>query len=190
MAVRRCANCMKEYNENHNYCPDCGEETMPILLCKKCSEELQDGETFCPACGTPQTTTIASVQAETLEESKKEALSSTRSVRFGLVIFGLIALLLLAASGWGMTIYNHSLNVELESRLALLNDQIITKDSTIRDLSQEVTFYNRTAAIVPDDGRGIYHRYGCDKLDLSYFWIYNVEAAEQKGYDPCPNCWN
>ena len=57
------------------------------------------------------------------------------------------------------------------------------------DLFCDLYFYEEYAAIVPDDGRKRYHIYGCEDCDTSSFWIYNIEAAEQYGYYPCPKCY-
>ena len=51
-----------------------------------------------------------------------------------------------------------------------------------------LAFYEKHAAIVPDDGKNVYHLYGCDELGDYSFWIYNTEAAEGRGYYPCANC--
>lgn len=49
-------------------------------------------------------------------------------------------------------------------------------------------FYDDYARVVPDDGLGIYHRYGCEKLDMDYeFYIYNLYLAKVKA-SPCQNC--
>lgn len=52
----------------------------------------------------------------------------------------------------------------------------------------ELYFYKCNAAIVPDDGTRLYHTYSCELLDLSSYWIYNVENAEYLGYSACPKC--
>ncbi len=52
----------------------------------------------------------------------------------------------------------------------------------------ELAFWEEHAVIVSDDGKRYYHRYQCTAWDGYDFWIYNIEAAEQKGYKPCPEC--
>jgi len=49
-------------------------------------------------------------------------------------------------------------------------------------------FMNDYVVIVSDDGTKLYHKYDCSRLDLSYFWVYNTEAAEVEGYSACPYC--
>ena len=48
-------------------------------------------------------------------------------------------------------------------------------------------FFDNHAVIVDEHSKK-YHKYKCDDLDTSYFWIYNTEAAEAKGYYACPKC--
>ncbi len=51
----------------------------------------------------------------------------------------------------------------------------------------EYKFYHYYAVCVDENDR-YYHYYKCDRFDDSYFWIYNLEAAESKGFNPCPVC--
>lgn len=56
--------------------------------------------------------------------------------------------------------------------------------------AKSLRFYEQYAAIVPDDGKKIYHKYRCEYFDKSsIFWIYNVDAAEGKGYKKCKYCF-
>lgn len=49
-------------------------------------------------------------------------------------------------------------------------------------------FMDSYVVIIPGDGKHIYHKYGCDKIDWSYeFWVYNIDAAKDRG-KPCPYC--
>lgn len=58
----------------------------------------------------------------------------------------------------------------------------------LNEKTTELSFWNEHAVIVADDGTKKYHKYGCEDLGLSYFWIYNSEAAEGMGYKPCSKC--
>ncbi len=60
------------------------------------------------------------------------------------------------------------------------------------DLLFDLSFYERHAVIVPNDGRKRYHILGCEdcKPYSVRFWIYNTEAAKSLGYYPCPKCIN
>ena len=52
----------------------------------------------------------------------------------------------------------------------------------------EVRFFRNNACIVTSTSTE-YHHYGCDHINGSSYWIYNVELSEAKGYTPCPDCW-
>lgn len=52
----------------------------------------------------------------------------------------------------------------------------------------KLQFYEESAVVVSDDGTNRYHKYGCDKFDESYYWIFNTEYAKYQGYKPCPHC--
>ena len=74
-------------------------------------------------------------------------------------------------------------NVDLINR----NDKLSTK-SSLQGI--ELTFWNNHAVIVTEAGEK-YHHYGCPHLDGSTsFWIYNVEAAKLRGYEPCLDCFS
>ena len=77
-----------------------------------------------------------------------------------------------------------------KSKISDLKKEVDELDSRCFDLFSDLYFYKEYAAIVPNDGTKKYHIYGCEDCDVSYFWIYNVDAAEQNGYYPCPKCYN
>ena len=97
---------------------------------------------------------------------------------------------------------------KMESKISSLEQQVKNKESTIKakdstikrlegeieDLEDEkwdnwakLNFFDKHAVIVDAHSKK-YHTYECDDLDLSYFWIYNTEKAEQLGFYACPKC--
>lgn len=56
------------------------------------------------------------------------------------------------------------------------------------ELSTQINFMDKHVAICPADGSGLYHKYSCDKLDTSSFYIYNIEQAPTRGFSPCKYC--
>ena len=54
-------------------------------------------------------------------------------------------------------------------------------------IRMNLEFY-RTYAVLVNENSKKYHVYNCEDFDESSFWIYNVDAAEQKGYYACPKC--
>lgn len=90
----------------------------------------------------------------------------------------------------------------LRSRLADQESEIESLERDVLDLEDDVDFWfdayleyidkavfmDDYVVIVSDDGSGLYHKHGCDLLDLSYFWVYNINAAVQQGYQACWRC--
>ena len=74
------------------------------------------------------------------------------------------------------------------TQITNLKKQVDDLEYDLRNLQYKTNFLDNNIAIVPDDGTRLYHKYGCEKLNLSYFWAYNTEAAIDKGYRPCPYC--
>lgn len=99
---------------------------------------------------------------------------------------------------------------ELNNEIDNLNSTIKSKTQTInywRGLynSQENTFnsgnnedlewYEENVAVIYDNGTNLYHKHRClsaiktnRNVGCNSYWIYNIEAAEQKGYTKCPDC--
>lgn len=57
----------------------------------------------------------------------------------------------------------------------------------IDDILPELFFWETYAVIVTEYGEK-YHTYGCQYIDGSSFWIYNIDAAIDYGYEPCSVC--
>lgn len=90
-----------------------------------------------------------------------------------------------------------------------INDTIIStqkktiskQKSEIADLEKEVARYNAewiksfdktwfmdNCVVIVGDSNNKYHKYGCEDLDLSYFYVFNVENARAQGYRACSKC--
>ena len=54
--------------------------------------------------------------------------------------------------------------------------------------NEKLEFYDECIVFVEDDGTDLYHIYECDRFKGDYFWAYNIEQAEYRGYKPCPIC--
>ncbi len=77
--------------------------------------------------------------------------------------------------------------------IASLTQSIDEWDSDYNDILPKSQFMDDFVVVVSDDGSNYYHKYGCDNydcdnLDISSFWVYNVENAIGQGYAPCPYC--
>lgn len=94
--------------------------------------------------------------------------------------------------------YTQALSDNDELKLALEQKEIELIDSSdeledqkeqIFSMLDDINFYHEYIAICPDDDTKTYHKYGCARLDISSFWAYNKELAEQYGYEPCTLCF-
>ncbi|MFB6131147.1 MAG: zinc ribbon domain-containing protein [Salinigranum sp.] len=47
---RRCAQCGEVVEDDHVYCPNCGEKAVRRLFCD-CGDELRSDWAYCPSCG-------------------------------------------------------------------------------------------------------------------------------------------
>ena len=75
------------------------------------------------------------------------------------------------------------LEVRYDARGEILED--VREDRS--EMMEENNFYHWHACIVTESGT-VYHEYGCPYLNYDSFWIYNIEAAESRGYEPCSYC--
>lgn len=71
--------------------------------------------------------------------------------------------------------------IDLETEVNQLKNKV---DS----LTEEISFYDEHIVFIEDDGTNLYHHYDCYAFVGNSFWAYNTEAAEGKGYKPCPLC--
>ncbi len=133
-------------------------------------------------------------------QKRKKLFSNKKS----LIVLIIVATMLLATtiglSVWCVQLNNtmqaQAKDIEsLNNRIKLKNDELERQRNTAteyRDAYFELLdgydFYYDYAACV-DENSNYYHKYNCEKFDSSSFWIYNTDAAEGRGYSPCPYCW-
>ena len=82
--------------------------------------------------------------------------------------------------------------VQVELDVAKENyEQIKNQYSNVRsernEMRSELNFWKDYAVVVTEHGEK-YHTYGCQYVEGREFWIYNVEAAISRGYEPCSVC--
>lgn len=130
----------------------------------------------------------------------------------------ILALIALAGLNVYQYISNNSIIAGLEQQLETVKQEIESKNATIIKQQSTIStqrneinelnsslksvrellwdsldksiFMDDYVVIVADDGTKQYHKYGCEDLDLSYFWVYNEQAAISKGYHAHSNCCN
>lgn len=79
---------------------------------------------------------------------------------------------------------------EKSSKVSSLTNDINTLKRKNEKMEKVYNFCNNHVVVVSDDGTRKYHKIQCIYFDDSYFWAYNLEAAQQKGYQPCSFCFS
>lgn len=85
---------------------------------------------------------------------------------------------------------NHYKSV-IDDKNKLISDyqkEVSNYQEKIDNYNIQIRFMDEHVAICPLDGSGLYHKYGCEHLDLSSFMIYNSEQAPNEGFRPCYYC--
>ncbi len=138
--------------------------------CPKCNTQCNDTKIYCPNCGN-----LLEAVIEPMPPTVNKKSNAGKIVPIVLLI-SLIGNVIL-----GIGLYNSSEDADwYSSRYRSMQfDYYEIKDS--------YDFYDEYARVVPGDGSGKYHRYGCSKLGTSSFWIYNLDLAKDKA-SPCPYC--
>ncbi len=79
---------------------------------------------------------------------------------------------------------------EDKEKIMTLEDKLSKLESENENLAEKANWYDANIAIVPNDGKNLYHKYGCKNLLLGdcTFWAYNYVLAESKGYTKCYVC--
>ena len=49
--MKKCMKCGKEFPDDTNFCPACGEKLESINCCPKCGAPINEDDKFCKACG-------------------------------------------------------------------------------------------------------------------------------------------
>lgn len=102
---------------------------------------------------------------------------------------------LLALLCVGLLIGFIAFSVYYQNEISYLEQQLSNARSTVSNLQAEnaqlqdaADFLDKYIVVISADGSNLYHRYGCEDLDTSSFWAYNINAATDD-YDPCPVCY-
>ena len=139
--------------------------------CSNCNIQFEDTKIYCPNCG-----------------NLLEPVSATGKNKKSVIMLVLLVISILGNIGLGLFAFD--LNNDRSYYSSKYWDVYLDYDSLqskYDDLKKGYNFFYKYARIIPDDGSGQYHRYGCEKLDTSSFWIYNREIAVNKA-TPCQDC--
>lgn len=85
---------------------------------------------------------------------------------------------------------NEALISDLRKKNAGNSSKVYTLSQQVEKMQRVYDFCNDHIVVVSDDGTRTYHKVQCFYFDDSYFWAYNLEAAQQQGYKPCSFCFS
>lgn len=66
-----------------------------------------------------------------------------------------------------------------------LNNQ---RDEERIENRDKLDFFDEYIVLVEDDSTNWYHKYDCFRFKGEDFWAFNIDQAEDLGYEPCPFC--
>ena len=155
------------------------KKPIKVKYCSKCGNLIDNETKVCTGCG-------------------KKYFKGIRLNKFSIVI---IVFVLAIGSLAGVNIYQYYNNSRLIQSVSYLESTVKTKDTYISqlqerlkesqfevyDLEKELDFYEDYAACVNENSKK-YHTHNCEDFDTSSFWIYNINAAEDRGYYACSKC--
>lgn len=72
-------------------------------------------------------------------------------------------------------------------QLGIQNSQTQSNKELIEN-RDKLDFFDEYIALVKDDNTNWYHKYNCFKFDGKDFLAFNIDQAEDLGYEPCPFC--
>ena len=80
---------------------------------------------------------------------------------------------------------------DLQRELSAKENLVESLNGRIDALNEEIDYYDEHVAFVPNDSSGLYHTYDCWRWSWNrtrYYQILSVEAAQERGFTPCPKC--
>lgn len=154
-------------------------KAVKVRYCSKCGALINNETKVCSGCG-------------------KKYFKGIKFNKFSVLIISSVLIILYLAI---MAAYYHIHYQALDQKISTLESTIKNKDTYISQLQEqlrdsriktynlqdELDFYEEYAVCVNENSKK-YHTYDCEDFDASSFWIYNTNAAENKGYYACPKC--
>ncbi len=160
--MKKCNNCQIEYGEDIMYCEQCGSKL-----------------------------TFSEISSNKEENSGQDVPKKPKS-RIGLILLCIFEAVLLVIAIIICIYFANESDYQSREKNSYRYDYSELKED-YDSLKYEYDFYYDNAAIVDrtnDVDDGYYHKRDCEKCKFDRFRIYNINAAEVEGYDPCPECWD
>lgn len=113
------------------------------------------------------------IEFEIVDKNEKK-----RSFKTPLIVVSILLVL-----SFALNLYQLGIQSNMEDSITQSNNERIKN-------SEKLDFFDNYVALVVDDGTGWYHKYECRRFKGKDFWAYNIDQAENLGYEPCPYCYN
>lgn len=116
-----------------------------------------------------------------------------KGISWRTALLAVTVVLLIVSCGLNVMLYSKTTTIQEEiNALNTTNEKLKKENSTIKkDLNayrEQIEFFDEFVVFVEDDGTDLYHKYECNRFIGNHFWAYNIDAAEDEGYHPCPLC--
>ena len=106
------------------------------------------------------------IEFEIVNKSKK-----ARSFKIPFIIVSILLVL-----SFGLNLYQIAIKSDIQSNKELEQNR------------EKLDFFDEYIVVIEDDNTNLYHKYECYRFKGEDFWAYNIDNAEDLGYEPCPNC--
>ena len=120
---------------------------------------------------------------EQIENEVVVSCNEKKGSKAAVILLAILLALSLAALGFVYNLYSDT----VEEYNQMVSDLDDIKDE-MYEAVDKATFMDSYIVIVGDDGTRKYHKYGCKKLYLDYFYVFNIDNARAQGYTPCKKC--
>ncbi len=188
-----CEQCGNEIPEDSEFCPFCGFLLKKVAETNKSDDEKRlDNAKPIETRGkskAPDFMFVAEKPKKKLKFNKFVAIIIVLS----LIIAGLATLNIIQfIDQKEVKDYNHKLSQKLDEKeyeVQNYKDLYDEEKERADNLFDESYFFYSTIAFIYDSDKKYYHSHNCDMHeDELYFRAYNVTAAKNLGYKPCPEC--
>ena len=152
-----------------------------MKYCPNCKRDAGDDMVFCMECGTKLQDKPENTEKEARSKQPKEETDKKKNSRWVWILLAIVFCV------WAivMTV----LYTEEKDTNERQHDRLVEWRDKANELQEQVDFMDKFLVIVLDDGSDYYHTYDCYEKYGGSFWAYNINAAESKGYTPCPDCY-
>ena len=125
------------------------------------------------------------IEFEIVDKNKKK-----RSFKTPLIVVSILLVLSFALNLYQIGINNQSKqnNQKLQQTLAQKSEENLELQQELIQDHAKANFLDEYIVMVEDDNTDLYHKYECYRFKGRDFWAYNIDQAENLGYEPCPNC--